>query len=43
MVPVFSNISITFSRLPDFAKPFNTVVAEAKIVPPTETPKDGTA
>jgi hypothetical protein len=25
MVPVFSNVSITFSRLPDFAKPFNEV------------------
>jgi len=33
MVPVFSNVTITFSRLPDFAKPFREVTV--KKVPPT--------
>jgi hypothetical protein len=31
MVPVFSNVTITFSRLPDFAKPFNEVASNAKV------------
>jgi hypothetical protein len=37
MVPVFSNVSITFSRLPDFAKPFNEVTVTKTIV---DTKKD---
>jgi hypothetical protein len=39
MVPVFSNLSITFSRLPDFAKPFNEVAVVPK---PVDTTKEDT-
>lgn len=38
MVPVFSNVTITFSRLPDFAKRFNEAVrSDVKNVPVEET------
>lgn len=39
MVPVFSNVAITFSRLPDFAKPFNEVKTS---IPPKTTAAEET-